>query len=140
MIGSYIAAAGGKNVSANYSIKSTGGQNGGASVDEEQIVKWNPDYIITYSTEATAQVQNDKALASVTAVKKGHVYTCPKGLYLWSVRSGEGALMTPWIGTIINHKLFSDVNMTKMTQTFFKQYYRYALSDADTAKILQGTY
>lgn len=140
MIGTYIEAAGGVNVAKDYSVVSSGGQNGGATLDEEQIVDWNPDYILCYSTECTEQVLNDDALASVTAVKNGDVYTVPTGLYLWSVRSGEGALMAPWVGTIINAELFEDVDMVSMTQDFFKTYYGYDLSTEDAESILQGTW
>lgn len=140
LIGSYIEAAGGVNVVKDYSVQSQGGPSGGAAVDEEQIVAWNPDYIITYSAEATQQIMNSATLKSVKAVQQGHVYTSPKGLYLWSVRSGEGALMAPWLGTIIHPDLFNNVDMTKMTQSFFKTYYAYALNDEDTQKVLQGTY
>lgn len=144
MITSYIEAAGGISLSKDYeSAQVSGGAGrgaGGASVDEEQIVAWNPDYIITYSTEATEALMNDPALANVSAVANGHVYTSPKGLYLWSVRSGEGALMTPWIGTKIHPDLFSDVDMVEMTQQFFKEYYSYDLSTEDANAILAGTY
>ena len=143
MIASYIEAAGGTCLSKDYTAQEgSGGGRGksGAVVDEEQIVSWNPDYIITYSTEATDALLSDAALADVTAIKEGHVYTSPKGLYLWSVRSGEGALMAPWIDTKINPALFSDVDMTKMVKDFFSTWYGYDLSDADAEAVLNGTY
>lgn len=142
LISSYIEAAGGVSLSVDYSgtQASSGRGAGGAIVDEEQIIAWDPDYIITYSTEATEALLSDEALADVTAVKEGHVYTSPKGLYLWSVRSGEGALMTPWIGTKIHPDLFSDVDMEEMTKEFFSTYYNYDLSDDEVESILNGTF
>lgn len=144
LITSYIEAAGGVSLARDYTSSSqqSGGKGGkgGATVNEEQIVAWDPDYIITYSTDATNAIMSDAALADVTAVKEGHVYTSPKGLYLWSVRSGEGAMMAPWIGTKINPDLFSDVDMNQMVKDFFKNYYNYDLSDSDAEAILNGTY
>lgn len=144
LISSYIEAAGGVSLSKDYTSSTQGGGGGkgkgGATVDEEQIVTWNPDYIITYSADATQAVLGDAALADVTAVKEGHVYTSPKGLYLWSVRSGEGAMMAQWLGTKINPDLFSDVDMTQMVKDFFKNYYNYDLSDNDAQAVLDGTY
>ena len=81
MITSYIEAAGGTSLSKDYTAQESSGGGrgkGGAVVDEEQIVSWNPDYIITYSTEATDALLSDAALADVTAIKEGHVYTSPK--------------------------------------------------------------
>lgn len=144
LISEYIEAAGGVSLSRTYTQpnnQSQGNQGrGGATVDEEQIIAWNPDYIITYSNEATEQIMNSASLATVKAVQDGHVYTSPKGLYLWSVRSGEGALMAPWVGTKINAELFSDVNMNTMVKDFFKTYYGYELSDEETNEILAGTF
>lgn len=143
MITSYIEAAGGVSLSKDYTAQESSGGGrgrGGATVDEEQIVTWNPDYIITYSTDATDAIMSDAALADVTAVKEGHVYTSPQGLYLWSVRSGEGAMMAPWIGTKIHPDLFADVDMTQMVKDFFKNWYNYDLSDKDAAAVLSGTY
>lgn len=143
LVNSYIEAAGGNAVSKDYVAKeaeNSGQGKAGNTLDEEQIVTWNPDYIITYSAEATEQLLGSKALASVNAVKNKHVYTSPKGLYLWAVRSGEGSLMAPWIGTKINADLFDDIDMKQMVQDFFKTYYAYDLSDADAEAILDGTY
>lgn len=143
MITSYIEAAGGVSLSKDYAAQESSGGGrgkGGATVDEEQIVAWNPDYIITYSTGATDAIMSDAALADVTAVKEGHVYTSPQGLYLWSVRSGEGAMMALWIGTKIHPDLFADVDMTQMVKDFFKNWYNYDLSDEDAAAVLNGTY
>ena len=142
LISSYIDAAGGKSLSEDYtsSAQSSGQGKAGAIVDEEQIVAWNPDYIITYSAEATDAILSDSALSNVKAVAEGHVYTAPKGLYLWSVRSGEGAMMAPWIGTKIHPDLFGDVDMTAMVKDFFSQYYDYALSDEEAAQVLAGTF
>jgi iron complex transport system substrate-binding protein len=142
LISSYIDAAGGKSLSEDYTSSTQGGGQGkaGATVDEEQIVAWNPDYIITYSAEATEAIMSDAALSNVKAVAEGHVYTSPKGLYLWSVRSGEGAMMAPWIGTVIHPDLFGDVDMTAMVKSFFSEYYGYDLSDDEAAKVLNGTF
>ena len=145
LISEYIEAAGGISLSRDYTQPNSENQGGnqgrgGATVDEEQIVAWNPDYIITYSAEATEQIMGSAALATVKAVQDGHVYTSPKGLYLWSVRSGEGALMAPWVGTKINAELFSNIDMNKMVKEFFQNYYGYELSDTEIDAILAGTF
>lgn len=141
LITSYIEAAGGVSLSKDYTASSRGGgARGGATVDAEQIVSWNPDYIITYSTDAAAAIESDAALQDVTAVKEGHILVSPKGLYLWSVRSGEGAMMAPRLGTQVNPDLFSDVDMERIVKDFFSDWYGYDLSDSDAEAILAGTY
>lgn len=131
----YYEAAGATNVAAGYE----GAQSGQyRTVDAEQIVAWNPDFIITMNNEAKDAILSDAALAGVTAVQNGDVYTCPTALYLWCVRSAEGALMTPWLGTIIYPDLFSDVDMTETLESFYQDWYGAELSDDEAAKILSG--
>ena len=74
----------------------------------------------------------------MAAVKNGNVYVCPTALYLWCVRSAEGALMTPWLGSVMYPELYADQDMTKVLQDFYKDFYNTDLSDADAANILSG--
>lgn len=131
----YYEAVGAKNVAAGFE----GAQSGQyRSVDAEQIVKWDPEYIITMNTNVKDQILSDTALADVAAVKNGNVYVCPTALYLWCVRSAEGALMTPWLGSVMYPDLYADQDMTKVLQDFYKDFYSTDLSDADAANILSG--
>ncbi len=131
----YYDAVGAVNVAKGYAGEKNGQY---LSVDAEQIVAWNPDYIITMNADAKAAIEGDAALSGVQAVKDGHVYVCPTALYLWCVRSAEGALMTPWLGTVIYPEQYADVDMTKVLQDFYQEFYNAELSDADAAKIIAG--
>lgn len=131
----YYEAVGAKNVAAGYE----GAQSGQyRSVDAEQIVKWNPEYIVTMNTNVKDQILSDSALADVDAVKNGNVYVCPTALYLWCVRSAEGALMTPWLGSVMYPELYADQDMQQVLQDFYKNFYNTELSDADAQNILSG--
>ena len=133
----YLDAAGTINVAKDYSGASSGNA---LTVDSEQIAAWNPQYILVTSQAAKSAVLADAALAQCQAVSSGNVYVIPTGIYLWSVRSGEGAMMTPWIGTVVYPELFSDVDMNSIVKSFFSTYYHYTgLTDADVAKILAGS-
>lgn len=131
----YYEAVGAKNVAAGFD----GAQSGQyRSVDAEQIVKWNPECIITMNSGVKDQILADAALTDVDAVKNGNVYVCPTALYLWCVRSAEGALMTPWLGSVMYPELYADQDMTKVLQDFYQQFYNTSLSDGDATKILNG--
>lgn len=131
----YYVAAGARNVAADY----TGAKSGQyPTVDAEQIVAWNPSLIVAMNAETKDAVMADPALAEIDAVRNGNVVTCPTGLYLWCVRSGEGALMTPWLGTALYPDLFSDVDMVNVLQDFYQEFYRADLSAGDAETILAG--
>ena len=71
----------------NYMIENAGGLNAAASVEDtywaevsyEQVLDWDPDYIILASDADydVDSVLNDAALADCTAVKESHVYQLP---------------------------------------------------------------
>ncbi len=134
----YYTAAGAINVAADYTGVTDSGTGLTNTVDAEQIVEWNPQFIITMSESATEAILSDSALANVDAVVNGNVYTCPQGLYLWCVRSGEGAMMTPWLGTLFYPDRFSDVDMTEVVQSFYSDWYNYDLSEEDAEAILSS--
>lgn len=131
----YFTAAGAVNIAADYAGTSSGSGTS-LTVDAEQIVEWNPRYIIAMNATARDAILNDAALANVDAVANGNVYTCPTGLYLWSVRSGEGAMMTPWLGTLFYPDLFSDVDMVQVVQDFYETYYNYDLPESEAQAIV----
>ena len=74
----------------NYMIENAGGLNAAASVEDtywaevsyEQVLDWDPDYIILASDADydVDSVLNDAALADCTAVKEGHVYQLPHAI------------------------------------------------------------
>lgn len=118
--------------------RSSGGPQSGLNVDAEQIISWNPAVIITNDQESTNAILSDSALQDVEAVKNKAVYTSPKGLYLWGVRSAENAMMTPWLGQILYPDLFSDVDMNSVVKNFYKTWYNKDIDDTEVEKILAG--
>lgn len=153
---SIVKEAGGINVAADYQTESAGGETGGQSsggnggkraaggpnsglsLDAEQIIAWDPEVIIGMNKEGVEAILSDPALANVKAVKEGKVYNTPQGIYLWGVRSGENAMMTPWLGTILYPDLFADVDMEQVVMDFFKEWYHTDIDSAAAQSILEG--
>jgi iron complex transport system substrate-binding protein len=131
----YIEAAGGINVAKDYAGPAAGTS---LTVDAEQVVKWNPQVIVASNRPGVDAILKDPALQTVDAIKNRRVYACPNGIYRWNVRSGEGAMYPPWLGTIMYGELFKDVDMKKVVRDFFKNFYNYDISDADIAVVLAG--
>ncbi|AEF84717.1 periplasmic binding protein [Treponema primitia ZAS-2] len=131
----YIEAAGGINTAKNY----LGGAAGNSlTVDAEQIVQWDPQVIMTSNQTGAAAVLKDPALQTVSAVKNGRVYVCPYGIYLWSVRSGEGAMLPLWMGTKMYPDRFTDINMGEVVKYFFNHFYNYDIPAAEIDTVLAG--
>ena len=131
----YIVAAGGVNVAADFTAS---GQGTGLVVGTEQVAAWNPKMIFTLSQESKQAILADPALATVDAVKENNIQVCPAGVYLWCVRSAEGALAPHWLGKLLHPDLFSDVDMTAEVKSFYKEYGYQDLDNQATQEILAG--
>ncbi|MDR1320655.1 MAG: ABC transporter substrate-binding protein [Gracilibacteraceae bacterium] len=149
----YVLAAGAVNVAADY-MAGGGAPGGGApaggggapgggggnslTVDAEQIVAWNPQFIMTSNQSGKEAILADPALAVVSAVQSGNVHVCPYGVYLWSVRSGEGSMLPLWLGARMYPDLFGDVDMEEVVKNFFNDWYNYEISADEIQKTLAG--
>jgi iron complex transport system substrate-binding protein len=128
---SWIEMAGGVNVAAQSGIAGVG-----RPVSPENIIGWNPDVIVVTGPGARTQILKSEQWRRVNAVMKNRVYINPKGVYLWSVRSGEEALQTLWIGKVLYPQLFKDLDLVWEVKKFYRTFYKYSLSDTEARQIL----
>ena len=129
----YIKIAGGINLSsqdneADFKISKT--------INEEQVITFNPDIIITNSREGKGKILKNPPFSKIKAVKDGTVFIVPSGVYLWSVRSAEGALQPLWLAKTFYPQIFADVNLEEEVKKFYLKFYRYELSDEEVKQIL----
>lgn len=126
----YMQAAGGINVAADAEAPN--------SISVENVVEWNPDVIITMTASSQKAIMEEKALQGVNAVKNGKVFIVPYGTYMWSVRSGEGAMMPLWLATIMYPDTFQDIDMQQVVKDFFREFYAYDIPEAEIKTVLAG--
>jgi iron complex transport system substrate-binding protein len=117
-----------------------GEQRGGlANISIEQALVWNPDVIITIDQTFAANVRNDPAWSSISAVQKGRVHLSPKLPFGWvdfppSVNRLIGLW---WLAKILYPERFPE-GMGKLTRDFYKRFYHVDVSDAQLARVLEG--
>lgn len=127
---SYIEAAGGVNVCAEEFA------SGSPAVNMEQILKWDPDVIIASSRAVYDGITAPESIwKDLRAVKSQAVYLNPKGVYLWSVRSAEGALQPLWLAKVLHPEQCGDLDMRQKVREFYKEYYYYDVTDSELDEI-----
>ncbi len=131
----YIKIAGGNNVAHDYAIDS---KEMVKIINAEQILVWNPDVIITNSNPSRDVIVNNPAFQTLSAIKNKRVYVVPTGVYLWSVRSAEGALQPLWLGKMVYPERFADISLEQEVKRFYKTFYHYEASDDEVKMILEG--
>ncbi|GMX58115.1 MAG: ABC transporter substrate-binding protein [Candidatus Yanofskyibacterium parasiticum] len=134
---SYIEAAGGINIVAEKLPTTLA--DGSASVDFEFLISRQPEVIVAQNRQIYDYItdpKNGSQWQYLDAVKNKKVYLNPKGVYLWSVRSAEGALEPLWLAEILHPELTADLDMEQKMKEFYRDNYYYELSDAQVENIL----
>ncbi len=132
-------------------IKYAGGINvaeapnkiGHIKVSVEQIIKWNPDIILTCGTGHKTSVQVYKTLLSnnkwknISAIVSKKIYTVPSSPYTWidMPPSANQIIGLIWLSNILYPDLFS-FNIEKITKEFYQKFYHINLNDKDIDRIL----
>ena len=128
---SYVATSGGINVAKDL---------GEAKVNPEKLAQWDPDVIIvsgnTDGTYLSQEIIDNPQLSGLSAIKNGEVYNVPIGGFWWNRPSPESSLGFLWLAKTLYPDTFEDVDMVSEMKTFFKNFYRYDLSDEEAATIL----
>ena len=132
--GEYINLAGGVNLAA---------QNGSSfgfstTINEEQIIAYNPDIIITNSQDSKQIILKRETFKHIKAVKNRQIFVQPRGVSSMSSGS-EGGLQVLWLAKTLYPELFADLDMRTKVREFYAKFYRYDLSEDELTEILYPT-
>lgn len=134
---SYINAAGGVNIAAAKLPVALA--DGSSMVDFEFLNVEQPDVIIAQNRQIYDYItdpSNNSQWQHLNAVKNKKVYINPKGVYLWSVRSAEGALEPLWLAKTLHPELTADLDIAQKVREFYKTNYYYDLNQPEINGIL----
>jgi iron complex transport system substrate-binding protein len=114
-------------------------RGGLATVSLEQVLKWDPEIIITIDRDFAANVRSDPLWKDVTAVRAGRVHLSPKMPFGWvdfppSVNRLIGLW---WLAQIFYPDHFKE-DIRALTRDFYKLFYHVTPSDADLERVLAG--
>ncbi|NMB35998.1 MAG: ABC transporter substrate-binding protein [Firmicutes bacterium] len=108
----------------------------------EQLLKWNPQVIITNrpgargeeggDTSLRAKMLENESLHDLAAIKDKHVYEIPCAPFSWFGQPPSAAriLGVKWLGGLLYPELFTD-DIRAETEEFYKLFYAYDLSAED---------
>jgi len=134
-----IDIVGGVNV-AEVAIK---GDKGKSEVSIEQLLKWNPDIIISWDDERGgyySEIFKDPTWKDIKAVKNKEVYEIPNRPFNWFDRppSVNRILGVKWIGNLLYPQVF-DYNMEDEVKEFYQKFYHYQLSEEEIEGLLENS-
>jgi len=120
-----IRLAGGVNVAAE--IEDTYW----VEIDYEQLLTWNPDYIILASDAAytVEDVLADPNLAGCTAVVNGNVYQMPNKAEAWDSPVPSGILGALWLANVLHRELLTDTELAERIDDYYETFYDFTYSE-----------
>ncbi len=101
-----------------------------AEIDYEQLLTWNPDYIIL-AAEATYSVDDvlaDPNLADCTAVRNGNVYRLPNNAEAWDSPVPGSILGALWLANILHEDKVSDAECIARMDAYYEMFYGFTYS------------
>ena len=131
-----IPLAGGQNVIA---CPRSGEKNrfGMVRVDFEQLVKLDPDFIVTQEVGFARKVKTDARWQSLRAVREGRVLLVPQVPFRWMDRppSYMRLLAVHWLAQRIHPAPYA-LNLPEVTREFFQAFFQRRLDDSELSQIL----
>ncbi len=115
--------------------------SGGMAVSMEMIISWNPDVIITSSSEFYNTVYTNQLWQNITAVQDRQVYLVPQDPFNW-FESPPGAntiIGIPWTAKVLYPDKFKDLDLKNLTMEFYSDFYHYNLTNDQVSKILSSS-
>ncbi len=116
-------------------------RGGGSEVSMEQIIGWQPDYILVDGANLADEMREDPAWSSLSAVREGRVIVIPSAPYgfLADPPSVNRYAGLAWLGPLFYPQVYgSDVK--GQVAEFFSLFYGVELDDASLDAVLDGSY
>ena len=110
-----------------------------ANVSLEQVLRWDPEVIVTIDQSFAASVRQDPLWKGVRAVRDGRVHLSPKLPFGWiDFPPGVNRLAGLWwLGKAVYPQLFPE-DLRVLTREFYQRFYHVQLSDAQVDRVLAG--
>ena len=120
-------------------IRLAGGVNAAAAIEDaywvevsyEQLLAWNPDYIILASDASytVEDVLTDPILADCAAVVGGRVYQMPGKAEAWDSPVPSGILGALWLANVLHADLLTDADLAARTDEYYETFYHFTYSE-----------
>ena len=122
-------------------IENAGGVNAASDITDtywadtsyEQILSWNPDYIVL-AADADYDVDsvlNDSALADCTAVKEEHIAQIPSDIEALDSPVPAGFLGSYYVASVLHPDVVTEDDFKTAEKNFYETFYGFTPESAD---------
>ncbi len=113
---------------------------GMTQVTMESILMWNPEIIITTSSEFVRHAYGDGTWKKIPAVQNRRIHCAPRIPFNWFDRPpGVNRIAgIPWTAHVLYPKLFPENWAKTKVKTFFSLFYHYDLSEDELSSLISS--
>ena len=121
-------------------VDSPSSKGSGNEVDMEQILLWNPDYILFAPGSIYDTVAEDPVWQQVTAIREGQYYEVPFGLYNWMgfPPSVQRLLGMMWMAEVLYCDAV-DYDLQSEVSEYFSLFYHCELTDVQYQELVANS-
>jgi iron complex transport system substrate-binding protein len=114
-------------------------QGGGTVVSLEQLIQWQPDYILADSADVYQLIKTDASWQELSAVKKGHVYQVPTEPYnfMGFPPSVNRIIGIQWLGQLLYPDQYK-LKISDEIKEFYQLFYHSSVTNEQIKQILQN--
>lgn len=111
----------------------------GNEIDMEQLMLWDPEYIVFAPDSIYESVAEDAAWQGLTAIKNGNFYQTPYGPYGWlaSPPAVQSYLGMMWLCSVL-YPDYVDYDLQEKVTEYYDLFYGYELTSDDYQSLTQG--
>lgn len=95
------------------------------NVSFEQLKHWNPDVIVTTSSELQRQIMSDRQWGGIAAVENSRVYSNPPEATFDGMKSLMGLI---WISTLLYPEIVA-INFSNEIRSYYKLFNKYNIGN-----------
>ncbi|WP_265457239.1 ABC transporter substrate-binding protein [Enterococcus sp. HY326] len=112
---------------------------GGSLISLEQLLQWQPDYIIAGTQDLYDLITTDESWQQLTAVQEGNVYRIPDEPYNFinTPPSVNQIIGIQWLGNLIYPEKY-DFDIKEEIQTFYDLFYHVSITDDQMTQLLNN--
>ena len=116
-------------------------RGGGSEVSMEQIIGWQPDYILVDGAKLADEIKQDPAWSALQAVQEGRVLVVPGAPYgfLADPPSVNRYAGLSWLGPFFYPQIYGEDARGQVAE-FYELFYGIELDDATLDTILDGSF
>ena len=102
-----------------------------AEISYEQLLTWNPEYIILASDAdyTVDDVMADANLANCTAVVDGNVYQMPNRAEAWDSPVPGGILGAVWLANVLHPDVMTEADCSTLIEEYYENFYGFTYSE-----------